>query len=247
MKYFIISFLLLGLSLSSCTNDVIEPAEIADGNIDFLLISDSDPLELDSSPGELETKQAFLVDGLGPFLFWVLDLSEEQKEQMKYICREHREEFRHLRSHWAEEKPTWEEIKEKRDSLRQVIYQEFLEILTDDQIKVLESIQEQLANGQYPKEIIAVRVAFLTEQLNLNSDQQAKISACFAEYGAKILAARDASENRYEFHQSIQAILLELDTKIISILDEDQLEKYLGLKDRCNRRHRGRHGPFDGS
>lgn len=241
MKYLIIPILFLGILLSNCSKDVNNPVEQADGNIDFMLISDSDPLELDSNPSEVETQQAFLVDGLGPFLFWVLDLSQEQKEQIKEICRSHRGEFHILRSHWRENQSTWEEIKTKRDSIRQIIYQEILEILTDEQLKTLESIQEQLTNGQYPTEVIEVRVAFLTEQLNLNADQQLKISTWFAEYGAQLLAARNVSKNREEFHEAKKAILLELDTKIISILNESQLEKYHELKQRHNRRHQRMH------
>ncbi len=241
MKYLIFPILFLGILLSNCSKDVNNPAEQADGNIDFMLISDSDPLELDSSPAEIETQQAFLVDGLGPFLFWVLNLSEEQKEQMKEICKNHRGEFGRLRSHWRDNQPAWEEIKSKRDSIRQIIYQEILEILTDEQLKIIKSIQEQLANGQYPAEIVEVRVAFLTEQLNLSADQQEKISGWLAEYGTQLLTARDTSENRDEFREAKKAILLELDTKIISILNEDQLQKYLKLKQRHNRRHRGMH------
>jgi hypothetical protein len=241
MKYLIFPILFLGILLSNCSKDVNNPAEQADGNIDFMLISDSDPLELDSSPVEIETQQAFLVDGLGPFLFWVLDLSEEQKQQLREICKGQREEFRGLRSHWADDRPSWDEIKEKRDSLRQVIYEKLLDILTEDQLKIIESVQEQLANGQYPTEVIEVRVAFLTEQLNLSANQQEKISGWLAEYGTQLLTARDTSENRDEFREAKKAILLELDTKIISILNEDQLQKYLKLKQRHNRRHRGMH------
>jgi hypothetical protein len=238
--------LLISMFLVSCSN-VTDPTVLADGEVDFLLISDNDPIELASNSSDATLDQAFLVDAHGPFMFWVLDLTDEQKSQMREIARSHREEFCGMRHEWHENETSWEEIKEKREAMRQAIFEEIFQILTPVQQAIVLEMQDQLANGQYPTAVIDKRVEFLTGELVLNENQQAQIAAWLEEYGALILAARESSETKQAFFEARQAIFLELDEKILSILDEDQVEKYLELKEKRNGRHKHKRGKFGGS
>jgi Spy/CpxP family protein refolding chaperone len=238
--------LLVSLFMFSCSN-VNDPTELADGEVDFLLISDNDPIELASNSSDATLDQAFLVDAHGPFMFWVLDLTDDQKSQMREIARSHREEFRGMRHEWHENEKSWEEIKEKREAMRQAIFEEIFQILTLEQQAIVLEMQDQLANGQYPTAVIEKRVAYLTAELDLNENQQAQIAAWLGDYGALILAGRESSDSKQEFHEARQAFFLELDEKILSILDEDQVDKYLELKEKRNGRHRHMRGKFGGS
>jgi Spy/CpxP family protein refolding chaperone len=236
---------LVSLYIFSCTR-MTEPEQNADGEVDFLLIAESDPIELESSNSETTRDQAFLIDGYGPLFFWVLNLTDEQKAQIREITRSHRKPCFGMREKWRTNEISWEDIQAKRDSIRQVIFEKIFQILTPEQQATVQEIQEQLANGEYPTAVIEKRVEYLTAELGLSESQQNQISVWMAEYGAQILAARQSSSSKYEFHEAKHAILVELDEKMLSILDDDQMAKYLELKEKRNECHRHRHHKFGG-
>jgi Spy/CpxP family protein refolding chaperone len=206
-------------------------ANIETSEAEFLLVAEADPLEI-------EQDEAFIIDGAGPFLFSVLDLTEEQKEQIKEIVHRFRPEFKGLRGRWNDGK-SWEEIREERRALREQVYAAIYEILTDEQKAIIDEIEAQLVNGEFPDIIVEKRVEYLTEELGLSPDQQDQISILLKEYGNLLLAARNESDNPRDFRGVKFDLFQELDAKIREILTDEQIERYNQLK--RSHGHRGWH------
>jgi Spy/CpxP family protein refolding chaperone len=232
MKYSIlsVSILALLLTLSSC-QDSTEPEEQANinGTPDFLLFADEDPLSL-------ETEAAFMIDGAGPIYFSVLNLTDEQKEQIKEIAKSFREEFAGLHGRWRDG-TSWKDIREERRALHEKIREAIYEILTDAQKAILDDIKSQLENGQYPDILVQHKVDHLTEKLDLSAEQQEDLTSLFKEYGSMLIASRDESENRFEFMIAKLELLFELDSNIRALLTEEQLALYDDLKLEHRRKH----------
>lgn len=205
----------------------------------FLLVDAKDPVGA-------ETEPAFLLDGPGPFFFWALDLTDEQKEQLREIGGQYRETFRQLEAQWRQGNTSWETIQSQRDSLHQLMHDEMVGILNEQQLAVLEEIEAQLESGQYPAIVIEKKVAFLTEKLSLTEDQQGEISELLADYGAQLLAVRDSSQNPRDFHEAMRSIMAELDEEVTALLDEQQLEAYDVLKEEHRPEHRPEGPPGHG-
>ena len=225
VKYSLLSLVLLSvlIFLSSCqqTEQPMEQYSLNDSP-DFLLMADEDPLNI-------ETESAFMIDGAGPIYFTVLDLTDEQKEQIKEIVNEFRSEFAGMCGKWRDG-TSWEDIKAERQAVREQIREAIYEILTDEQKAILDEINTQLENGIYPDIIVESKVAHLTEKLNLTEDQQADITVLFKEYGTLLIASRDDSGNRFEFMMDKMELFMELDGKIRALLSDEQLELYDALK-----------------
>jgi len=198
---------------------------------EFLLVAEADPLEI-------EQDEAFIIDGAGPFLFSVLDLTEEQKEQIREIVHQFRPEFKGLRGRWNDGK-SWEEIREERRALREQIYAAIYEILTDEQKAIINEIETQLANGEFPDIIVEKRVEYLTGELGLTPDQQTQIYTLLKEYGALLLEARNKSDGSMDFRSAKFDIFQDLDAKIREILTDEQIELYEQLKRGRGHGHRG--------
>jgi len=209
---------------------------MAESDAEFLLVAYSDPLEL-------EQEEAFKVDGVGPMYFWVLDLSEEQKEQIKAIVSDLRPDFKEMCSRWIEGK-SWEEIRAERKALREKIREAIYEILTDEQKAIVDEMAAQLAAGEFPDAVIEKRIEKLTEVLGLDADQQQKITDLFKDYGSQMIQMRNVSDDPKEFHMAKYELFQELDAKIREILTEEQLELYDAFK--SENRKRRFHGRFHG-
>jgi ribosomal protein L20A (L18A) len=225
LKYSFLSLLVLSLliNFTSCQEST-EPVQQSNLNYspDFLLIADEDPLNI-------ETESAFMIDGAGPMYFSVLDLTEEQKEQIKEIVSGFKEEFGGLCGRWKEG-TSWEDIKEERQAMREQIREAIYEILTDEQKAILDEIKIQLENGEYPDIVVENKVANLAEKLDLSTDQQAEITALFKEYGTLLLESRDAGGGRFGFMLVKMELFMELDGKIRALLTDEQLELYEEMK-----------------
>jgi Spy/CpxP family protein refolding chaperone len=191
---------------------------LAGSDAEFLLVAYSDPLEI-------EQEEAFLVDGAGPMYFWALDLTEEQKEQIKEIVSDLRPNFKEMCSRWKEGK-SWEDIREERIALREKIRIAIYEILTDEQKAIVDEMAVQLAAGEFPDAVVEKRVEKLTEELGLDTDQQQKITDLFKDYGSQMIQMRNASDEPKEFHMAKYELFQELDAKIREILTEEQIELY---------------------
>jgi hypothetical protein len=225
LKYSFLSLLVLSLLIifTSCQEST-EPVQQSNfnGSPDFLLIADEDPLDI-------ETESAFMIDGAGPMYFSVLDLTEEQKEQIKEIVSGFKEEFGGLCGRW-QEGTSWEDIKEERHAMREQIREAIYEILTDEQKAILDEIKTQLENGEYPDIIVENKVANLTEKLDLSTDQQAELTKLFKKYGTLLLESREEGGDRFTFMLAKMELFMELDSKIRALLTDKQLELYEEMK-----------------
>jgi Spy/CpxP family protein refolding chaperone len=221
-------------AIMGCSQD--EPVA-PEGNLDtgptFLLVSDDDPLQLESD-------HAFMMDGTGPIFLGVLDLSEEQKEQIREIVSSYRAQFRALRSQW-QSGASWEEIHNQRKALREQIHNEIMQVLTPEQQVIIQEIQDQLASGVYPDILVNKRLEELTALLTLTQEQQNQIRPLLAQAGADMLAAREAAGNIRELREALRTIFENLDQQISALLTPEQLEIYNDWK--TQHRHRGRHSP----
>ena len=232
LKYSFLSLLILSLLIifNSCqqTEQPMEQYSLNDSP-DFLLMADEDPLDI-------EVESAFMIDAAGPIYFSVLDLTDEQKEQIKEIVSGFKSEFSGLCGRWKDG-TSWEELREERQALREQINEAIYEILTDEQKTILDEIKTQLENGQYPDLLVESKVANLTEKLDLTEDQQTELTDLFKEYGTLLIASRDDSGNRFEFMRVKFELFMELDGKIRALLSEEQIELYDQLKSEHRMKH----------
>jgi len=189
---------------------------------EFLLIADQDPLQI-------EQVDAFIVDGVGPLYFWVLDLTQDQKDSIKAIVRSYRSEFANLCLQW-QEGTSWEEIRQARIELHQTIAAEIYTLLTAAQKVLVNQINQQLAAGEYPDIVAQKRVDYLTETLTLTAEQQQQVFELFKQYGSQVIQARNSSNSPIEFHLAKFEIFQELDQEIRALLTPDQLLIYDQLK-----------------
>lgn len=209
---------------------------LAGSDAEFLLVAYSDPLEI-------EQEEAFKVDAAGPMYFWVLDLTEEQKVQIKEIVHDLRPDFKEMCSRWIEGK-SWEEIREERMALREKIRIAIYEILTDEQKAIVDEMAAQLAAGEFPDAVVEKRVEVLTEKLGLSEEQQQQITDLFKDYGSQLIQMRNSSDDPKDFHMAKFELFQELDAKIREILTEEQIDLYDAYKSE-NRKGRF-HGRFHG-
>lgn len=207
-----------------------------EGNFDagpaFLLISENDPLQLESD-------QAFMMDGTGPIFFDVLDLTEAQKTQIREIVQSYREQFRALHNNW-QNGASWEEIRSQRKALREQMHNEIMQVLTPEQQAIIQEIQDQLASGIYPDILVDKRLETLTDLLTLTPEQQDQIRPLLAQAGADMLAAREAAGNFRELRKALRTIFENLDQQISALLTPEQLAIYNDWK---ARHRRGPHRP----
>jgi Spy/CpxP family protein refolding chaperone len=245
MIYSFLTFILL-FSITACNQSEPQTMQQPDysqtlngSDAEFLLVAFSDPLGI-------EQEEAFKIDAAGPMYFWVLDLSEEQKEQIKEIVHDLRPNFKEMFSRWIAGK-SWEEIREERMALREKIRKSIYEILTDEQKALVDQMAAQLAAGEFPDAVVEKRVEVLSEELGLSEEQQQHIKDLFKDYGSQLIQMRNACDNPKDFHLAKYEIFQELDAKIREILTEEQLESYDTFK-RENRRmkfHEWFHGWSD--
>jgi Spy/CpxP family protein refolding chaperone len=198
-------------------------------------------------PIAAETASDFVVFGPKPFLLWALDLTDEQKEQIREIGQKYRPEMRSMCGGYKD-KSDWEAKKEERQALRVQMLEEIKTILTEDQLILLAEMEAQIEAGEYPTIIIEKRVAFLADTLGLSQEQQDQIRDIMAEYGAQIIQLRHEGSDPKTTHNEIHTLMQAYDTDIKSLLTEEQLEIYEGLKQgfregkKWNWRGKGPHG-----
>jgi Spy/CpxP family protein refolding chaperone len=197
-------------------------------------------------PIEAEQPASFLFHGPGPFFLWALDLTDEQKDQLRLIGEQHRSEMRG-QIHDMMRNGDREALKEAHAALREEMLEKIKEILTDEQKAILEEIQNQIDAGQYPMVVIDKRVAALTESLNLTAEQQNSVRNLMEVYGAELLQLRAQNADPRTMHEQSRQILDEYIEALKALLDEDQLILFEDLQAEFKANHprgtrRGRHG-----
>ncbi len=223
------SFILL-LFVSACdTGNEPDTAAFLDAPV-FLLVDDSDPLNI-------ETSTALKMDGIGPMYFRVLDLTTEQQDAIRAIAESYRDDFRALRAQWESGEVSWEDVQAQRQAIREQMNAEILALLTPDQLAIIEEIEAQLANGEFPTILIEHRLTWLTEQLTLTTEQQDAVRPVLAQHGADLLALRESSSDREEFRSNMAALMESLNQQFEAILTAEQYEIFQQLK--RSRAHRG--------
>ncbi|MFQ5822883.1 MAG: Spy/CpxP family protein refolding chaperone [bacterium] len=160
-------------------------------------------------------------------LWAVLDLTEEQKAQIKEIIQSQRVNFKFLRGSF-ESRPSFEERKAKRNEMRESIHKEILAILTPEQRAKAEELKAQLERGEVPEELLNKRIEVLSAKLNLNEEQKSQIKALG--FWQTLLSMKAESANRREFLQKRRELLKENKEKMLNILTPEQQSIFLEIK-----------------
>ena len=161
--------------------------------------------------------------------YWVLDLTQDQKDSIKAIVRSYRSQFANLCQQW-QEGMSWKEIRQTRIELHQKIATDIYTLLSDEQKAIVNEINQQLAVGEYPDIVAQKRVDFLTAKLSLTEEQQLEVFDLFKQYGSEMIQARNTSNSPLEFHLAKFEIFQELDQEIRALLTPDQRLIYNQLK-----------------
>ena len=222
------------ISLVSCSQET----PVAQQN--FAPYSQDDAVALymlgNEAPIEAEQIDNFVLNGPGPFFLWVLDLTDEQKEQLREIGQKHRAEMHDLHMQ-ARGEVNREDLKAKHEEMRQAMMEEILTFLTDEQIALLEQIQDQINAGQFPEIVIEKRVAHLTELLNLDEDQQKAIAELMAGYGAKMLQLKSDQADPRQCNKEGRALMQEYREAVEALLSEEQLTLFEAMKAEFKGKH----------
>ncbi len=127
----------------------------------------------------------------------VLDLSNEQKEQLQTILKDHQ--------------------RESRDEL----FDKVLPILNEDQQNLLAGIKSDLKKNKMPRSIIENRIRRMDKQLELNENQKKQLSEVFSEFGDEMLQIRNNGGDREQMKEKFNSLHSRLET----ILSPGQMEK----------------------
>ena len=236
---FFLMFVVAGCSDNPAKSD----AQVVDsGQTLYLLGMDGDPIGLEGeAPSSFDFhfrdgfrgryfghdsdgEAAFCMDGIGR-LTEALGLTDDQIAQIEVIADKYKASFDELRDAW-DSGTSWQEIRDQRKALHDAFIEEIKPILTDAQIALLEEMQSKFEQGKFPEDMATRRLAWLTETLNLTTEQQDQISALLVAASEQLIALRDASESREAFHEAAQSVLETLNQSIAELLDADQLELY---------------------
>lgn len=191
-------------------------------------------------PIEAEMTSSFLFDGPGPFFLWVLDLTDEQKAQIKEIGDKYRQAMFDLHRQ-GRDGGDWQELRAKHRELREQRFEEIKAVLTEEQLAVLAEIEAQIEAGTFPAIVIEKRVAMLTEKLNLTEEQQQQIKDLMSVYGDQLLAIRQNAENFRDAQEAGKILLKEYRDAFKELLTEEQLALFKEMRSEFRSHHKHRH------
>jgi len=163
----------------------------------------------------------------GNGLFALLNLTDEQKAQIKEIMHSKREQFKPHRAQ-STENPSFEERKAKRKEAHESIKNEIYAVLTPEQQAKLDQLRSQLENGEAPKELINLHIERLNTKLSLSEDQKNQIKAL--DTWEKLLIKHKPQENRREFFMQKKEIHEQHAVQISNILTPEQKEVFLEMQ-----------------
>ncbi len=149
----------------------------------------------------------------------VLSLTEEQKDQLQGILKEHRKESRAR------------------------LFDNIMPLLDAEQKAALTKIKSELEENKVPRSVIENRVNRMNDRLNLDEKQKEQFIQVFSEFGGKMLSLRNSDKNRDEARGELRNQFDELHNQLETILSPEQMDK---MKE-FNRGKRGRSGRNFGS
>ncbi|MFQ5707808.1 MAG: Spy/CpxP family protein refolding chaperone [bacterium] len=190
------------------------------------------PTSVDSSAlskSSLESSEVAFspVHGRRARILAALDLTQEQRAQIKEILESQREAFKSLQGS-LENRLSLKEMKAERKEMRQATQQKILAVLTPEQRAKAEAWKAQLDNGQVPDELVEKRVAALREKLDLTEDQVSQVKALIRQ--EKPRPAISPGENPAEFRKQRRKLAREREEQILSLLTPEQQTAYLQMK-----------------
>lgn len=232
------------ISMLACSQQ--DPNDQANRNL-FNTEAESMYLLGNEAPLEAEESVEFAFHGQRPFFLWVLDLTDEQKEQIQEIGEKYRPDMRGMCQRPGEY-ANWDSLKQAREEMHEAMFAEIYEILTEDQKTILAEIQAQLDAGQYPTIVIEKRIAHLTEKLGLSEDQQDQIADLMADYGAQILDLKNSSDDMLSVRQQSREIMQAYHAAFMALLTEEQQTAFKELRRELRKHHPrfGHRGPRGG-
>ncbi len=178
-----------------------------------------------------------------------LDLTDEQKEQIRILVEAHREAL-NTRREELKDLPAEERraaMRASGDELREAIHA----LLTDAQIAKLEALKE--ANGGRPPfrrggfqgdpaERLEKHIEHLTERLSLTEEQQTSVREILESALADIQGLDTEGLSREEIHEARHSRMHDAHDEIRLILDEDQQAEFEQLMEEIKNRPRRRGG-----
>jgi len=129
-------------------------------------------------------------------LLALLNLTDEQKVQIKEIMQTKRELFK-ANGGQFKERPSFKERNSKRKEVHESIKNKIHTVLTPEQQAKLDQLKSQLENGKVPEELINLHIERLDKKLSLSEEQKNQIRAL--DTWGKSLRKHELQENRREF------------------------------------------------
>ncbi len=163
----------------------------------------------------------------GNALLTLLNLTDEQKVQIKEIMQTKRELFKAHEGQFKE-RPSFKERNSKRKEVHESIKNKIYTVLTPEQQAKLDQLKSQFENGKVPEELINLQIERLDKKLSLSEEQKNQIRAL--DTWDKPLRKHELQENRREFFMQKKEIQEQRAEQISNILTPEQKEVYLEMK-----------------
>jgi len=110
----------------------------------------------------------------GKALLTLLNLTDEQKAQIKEIMQSKRQLFKPHEGQ-LKERLSFEDRKAKRKEVHESIKNEIYAVLTPEQQAKLDQLKSQFENGEVPQDLINLHIERLDTKLSLSEDQKNQI------------------------------------------------------------------------
>ncbi len=163
----------------------------------------------------------------GNALLTLLNLTDEQKVQIKEIMQTKRELFK-ANGGQFKERPSFKERNSKRKEVHESIKNKIYTVLTPEQQAKLDQLKSQFENGTVPEELINLQIERLDKKLSLSEEQKNQIRAL--DTWDKPLRKHELQENRREFFMQKKEIQEQRAEQISNILTPEQKEVFLEMK-----------------
>jgi len=163
----------------------------------------------------------------GNALLTLLNLTDEQKAQIKEIMQTKRELFKAHEGQFKE-RPSFKERNSKRKEVHESIKNKIYAVLTPEQQAKLDQLKSQFENGKVPEELINLHIKRLDKKLSLSEEQKNQIRAL--DTWDKLLRKHELQENRRELFMQKKEIQEQRAEQISNILTPEQKEVFLEMK-----------------